>query len=99
MRGKCAAPTCRKPGLPRTLLFWLFEEFALAEPDDPAIGSHSVWLKTLKASARNSKATLSRIAKCLNNAISKFVRRGLFRVFLPTSPNVRPCGTAKAFAL
>ena len=31
---------------------------------------HWVWLKMLKASARNSKAMLSLIAKCLNSAMS-----------------------------
>src|SRR5229473_9497 len=70
-----------------------------ADPASPAMPPHSVWLKTLKASARNSKAKLSLMAKCLNSAMSKFVRRGLRSLFLPELPKVSPVGTAKAAGL
>src|SRR5260370_8327839 len=39
------------------------------------------------------------MAKCLNRAMSKFVRRGLRRLFLPESPKVSPRGTANAAGL
>src|ERR1700730_14445678 len=58
-----------------------------------------MWLNTLNASARNSKPMLSVMAKCLNSAISKFVRRGFVRKFLGMSPKVSPLGAAKADGL
>src|ERR1700693_6045299 len=58
-----------------------------------------MWLNTLNASARNSKPMLSVMAKCLNSAISKFVRLGFVRKFLGISPNVSPLGAAKAEGL
>src|SRR5450432_509410 len=60
---------------------------------------HSVWLNTLKASARNSTAALSLMANRLNSAMSKFARPGLRKLFLPALPNVRPVGTANAAGL
>src|SRR5712671_4744333 len=39
------------------------------------------------------------MAKCLNKAMSKFVRRGMRRLFLPESPKVSPRGTANAAGL
>src|SRR5215470_7027624 len=50
----------------------------------------------LKASARNSRPMLSLILKCLNRAISKLVRFGFRRKFLPALPKVSPRGAAKA---
>ena len=52
-------------------------ELLAAEPASPPSQVYSMWLKTLKASARNSKYLLSVIAKCLSSAMSKFVRHGL----------------------
>src|SRR5712691_11287070 len=51
----------------------------------------------LNASARNSKATSSLMAKCLNSAMSIFQWPGLRRKFRPESPSVRPRGATKAF--
>src|SRR5271169_6117331 len=65
----------------------------LIEPEKPL---HSGWLKTLKASARNSKAICSLMAKCLNIAMSKLTRPGLRRLSLPELPKVSPVGTEKA---
>src|SRR5579864_8047068 len=53
----------------------------------------------LNASARNSNAVLSLMAKCLKRAMSKFVRLGLRKKLRPTSPNVRPVGATKALGL
>src|ERR1700674_90019 len=53
----------------------------------------------LKASARNSKYLLSVIAKCLSRAISKLVRSGLVRMFLPALPKVNPVGATNAEGL
>src|SRR5579872_3302794 len=55
-----------------------------------------VWLKTLKASARNSRAVLSLIAKCLKMPMSKFRRDGFRTLLRPASPKVSPCGRTKA---
>ncbi len=66
---------------------------------DPEYPAHCGWLKMLNASARNSKAMLSLMAKCLNNAISKFTRPGLRSEFLPVSPKVSPVGNANADGL
>src|SRR4051812_14044036 len=38
----------------------------------------------------------SLMVKCLNSAMSKLVRPGLRRLFLPAVPNVRPVGVANA---
>src|ERR1700684_3111245 len=65
----------------------------LIEPEYPL---HSGWVKILKASARNSNAMLSLIAKCLKSAMSKLTRPGLRRKFLPASPKVSPVGRANA---
>src|SRR5579871_559970 len=60
---------------------------------------HSVWLNTLKASARNSKYLASVIANFLNNPISVFQRLGLFNTLRCAVPNVKPCGSTKAAGL
>src|SRR5215472_3778316 len=66
-----------------------------AEPPPPPMYPHWVWLKMLKASARNSNEARSLIGKCLYNAISKMVWRGLRRMFRPASPKVSPRGGTK----
>src|SRR5580704_5038743 len=97
MRGLCAVLMLRNPLLLKTLVA---ELTTLApDPPPPASAPHSVCLNTLYASARNSKARLSPNATCLNSAMSKLVRRGLVKEFLPTSPNVKPLGAAYAAGL
>ncbi len=77
------------------------EPFALSAAEPASLPSHaySLWLNTLKASARHSKYLLSVTAMCFSNAISKLVRHGLRRLFLPASPNVSPVGATKAAGL
>src|ERR1035441_6075222 len=53
----------------------------------------------LKASARNSSAVLSLMAKCLKTPISKLMRFGLRASERPASPKVRPWGSVKAAGL
>src|SRR5215813_4024802 len=98
MRGLCTDPICKKLALPNVLLK-LAPELEAAEPAEPPRYPHSVWLKTLNASARNSTPMLSLILKCLNRPISKFVWAGLRRKFLPALPKVSPRGAAKASGL
>ena len=77
------------------------EPFALsaAEPASPPSHAYSLWLNTLKASARNSKYLLSVTAMCLSSAISKLVRQGLRKLFLPPFPKVSPVGATNAAGL
>src|SRR5215469_7944533 len=95
MRALWAPVTCRKPVVGSRLnVLLLSPKLFAADPEFPAIGSHWVWLKTLKASARNSNATRSVMAKCLNSDISQLVQAGLVRLLRPESPNVRARGVA-----
>src|SRR5579864_918240 len=66
------------------------------EPEPAFERENWVWLKTLKASARNSIAALSLIAKCLKIPMSKVSREGLRMSFRPAFPKVSPVGRAKA---
>lgn len=58
----------------------------------PPSGSHCVWLRTLKASARNPIALCSVKAKCLNNPVSRLKREGLLSTLRCAVPKVRPSG-------
>src|ERR1700690_1235278 len=58
-----------------------------------------VWLKALKASARNSRLDPSVILKFFCNVKSKFQRCGLVRKLRPASPKVRPRGAPNAAGL
>src|SRR5215475_15143978 len=93
IRALCAPVTCRKPVVgSRLKVLLLSPKLDAADPESPAIGSHWVWLNTLKASARNSNAKRSVSAKCLKSAMSKLVQWVLGRLLRPESPNVRARG-------
>src|SRR5580693_9370773 len=99
MRGLCAPPGRKKLLLARQLASPALKSDPPKQLVPVFTPLHCVWLKTLKASARNSKPVFSRISKCLNKPMSKLVRCGLFNTLRPDVPNVRPSGAANAAGL